>query len=58
MWQREKNEIQLDISMPKGTYGRITLPKGYCFENGDTSMDLKHKDEVICSSLKVKYCDL
>ncbi|MGN0183283.1 MAG: family 78 glycoside hydrolase catalytic domain, partial [Candidatus Ornithomonoglobus sp.] len=40
MWQRNEHNIKLDISMPEGTYGKAVLPKGYCFENSDNSVDL------------------
>ena len=32
--------IKLDISIPDGTYGKAVLPDGFCFENGDTAVDL------------------
>ena len=40
MWERNAQEIKLDITMPEGTYGVAVLPDGYCFENGDTVVDL------------------
>ena len=39
-WERKENSIKLDISIPDGTYGKTVLPYGYCFENGDTAIDL------------------
>lgn len=39
-WNRNGDSIKLDVSMPDGTYGKAVLPNGYCFENGDTSVDL------------------
>ena len=40
MWQKNGETISLDISMPDGTYGKAVLPDGFCFENGDTAVDL------------------
>ena len=40
MWKRDEETIKLDITMPEGTYAKAVLPKGYCFENGDTVVDL------------------
>ena len=40
-WERTGQDIKLEISMPKGTYGKAILPKGFCFENSDLVCDLK-----------------
>lgn len=39
-WERNGQMIKLDISMPDGTYGKAKLPKGHCFEDGSTAVDL------------------
>lgn len=41
MWQKKGEAVTLDILMPDDTYGKAVLPDGYCFENGDTVVDLK-----------------
>ncbi len=35
-WQRKGNGVELNITLPEGLQGRITLPSGYTFADGTT----------------------
>ena len=40
-WQRNNDVIILNACIPKGIKGKIKLPKGYSFLNGETIADIK-----------------
>ena len=40
-WERNDQVIKLEVLMPNSTYGRVVSPEGFCFENADTSVELK-----------------
>ena len=39
-WERIRQTVKLEISMPEGTYGKAVLPEGFCFENSAKSIEL------------------
>jgi hypothetical protein len=40
-WERKENNILLNIAFENDYHGTIKLPKGYAFENGETTTPLK-----------------
>lgn len=48
-WKREGKKLQLSVVLPQGMFGTIRLPKGYSFENGGASCEVKTgKYTIVC----------
>ena len=48
-WKRIEEKIELDVIKPEEVYGKIILPKGFAFENGENTGELKSGKYIICA---------